>query len=201
MTQPTATVSTSNGAAALVDISAHRNNLSCTTTATLGEGRLNVWRNSLPQEELPSTDLIEVVGVPFSLPHFDGVTPDNVQCAGQHLACPSGFYDWIYVLATSERRTEDQLALHFVDGTTDSEWVRVSDFWHGAPAFGDRRAFGTTQMHYPFHVQPNLRGEVYLQRVPVTRMTPLVGITLPDNVALHVFALTLVPTTLEVLDA
>ncbi|WP_127481073.1 hypothetical protein [Nocardioides pantholopis] len=202
MTETTTRVTTAGGSAGtLVDLSGHRNNLSCTTTDSLREGRLNIWRNSLPQVEMPTAGLLEIHGVGFSLPRFDGINPDNVVCSGQHLACASGSYDWIYLLATSERRSEDQFSLHFADGSVDFESFRVSDFWHAEPAFGDRRAFGTTQMHYPFHVQPNLRGDVWFQRVPVTRMVPLSGVTLPDNVAIHLYAMTLIPSRLETFDA
>lgn len=91
--------------------------------------------------------------------------------------------------------------MHYADGSVDFECLRVSDFWHADAAFGDREAFSTEHMHYPFHVQPNLRGSVWFQRVPVSRMAPLVAIALPANVAIHVFAMTLIPTHLEAVDA
>lgn len=185
------------GAATLIDISAHRNNLASTTVDDLAAGQLNIWRNSLPQDELPQGDLLEMAGIPFSLPRFDGQVADNVRCSSQYVSCAPGAYDWLYLLVTSERRSEDHIAFHFIDGSVDFESLRVSDFWHSEPAFGDKRAFGTEHMHYPFHVQPNLRGEVWFQRVPVSRMVPLAGLALPDNAAIHVFALTLVASHLE----
>lgn len=42
------------GAATLIDISAHRNNLASTTVDDLAAGQLNIWRNSLPRTTLLS---------------------------------------------------------------------------------------------------------------------------------------------------
>ncbi|GAB3886093.1 hypothetical protein GCM10029964_049820 [Kibdelosporangium lantanae] len=58
------------------------------------------------------------------------------------------------------------------------------------PHFGEQLAFGTQAMHYPHHVQHDLGGQVWLTRVPVPRRTPLTALRLPDNPAVHVFALT-----------
>lgn len=189
------------GGHALLDIGAHRNNVAATETNELGAGQLNVWRNSLPAEELPQTELLQTRGVAFLLPRFGGGRPDNVRCASQYIACAPGRYDWLYLLCAAERRCEDLLAMHYEDGAVDFEPIRVSDFWQGEPAFGEAEAFATSQMHYPFHVQPGIAGTVWLQRVPVTRMAVLVGVCLPDNVAIHVFAATLAPCTWEDTDA
>ena len=155
-------------------------------------GRFNVWGNSFPAEYLPAPGARVVAGgVPFVLAerHPAG---DNVRCAGQFLALSAGRYDWIHLLAASERRTEDRVALHFADGAVDFEALRVSDFWAQArPAFGDRPVFETPVMHYPHHIQARVSALMWAQRVPVTRRERLTGLRLPRNVAIHVFALTL----------
>lgn len=156
-----------------------------------GAGHFNVWGNSFPAAELPAAgSRIEVAGTPFDLPER---TPgrDNVRCAGQLLPVPTGRYDWIHLLAAAERRTEDTVGLHFVDGDVDFEALRISDFWAAEARFGERTAFATTVMHYPHHIQPRVPALMWHQRIPVSRPAPLTAIRLPRNVAVHIFAVTL----------
>jgi hypothetical protein len=174
-----------------VDLSGHLNNRATSAADDTAAGRFNVWGNSLPAEHLPASGTRrDVDGVPFVRP-APGPGGDNVRCAGQYLPVPVGRYDWLHLMVASERRTEAALALHFAEGAVDFEVLRVSDFWAGAPAaFGERLVAVTPVMHYPSHVQPQLPGQLWAQRVPVTRREPMVGVRLPRHVAIHVFALT-----------
>jgi hypothetical protein len=178
-----------------VDLTGHCNNRAISTAADTGAGALNIWGNSLPAEQLPAPgSTITAGGVPYQLPavHPGG---DNVRCAGQLIAVPPDGYDWVHLLAASERRTEDTVALHFATGAVDFEALRVSDFWAEAPAwFGDRPALRTTAVHYRRHVQRSLPAQLWSQRVAVSRREPLSGIRLPGNVSIHIFALTLQAT-------
>jgi hypothetical protein len=160
-------------------------------------GGFNVWQNTFPAEQLPEGGaLVEVAGVRFRFPTgADGQT-DNVVCDGQLVAVPPGDYDWLYVLAAGERRSEDPVYLHYEGGAVDPEWLRVSDFWPGPSRFGEPPAFRTRGMHYPSHVQANLEPTIWLQRVPVTRLARLAAVRLPENRAMHLFAATLVPGAL-----
>lgn len=174
-----------------VDISGHRNNKAISAATETKAGAFNVWGNSFAAEYLPAGgSIVEVDGVPFQFPQA-GDGPDNIRTAGQFITVPEGRYDWIHLLAASERRTEDCMDLSFADGSVDAEKVRVSDFW-GAPAwFGEVKAFESLTMHYPHHVQRGVPAMMWAQRVPVTRRAVLSGILLPRNVALHIFAVTL----------
>ena len=102
----------------------------------------------------------------------------------------AGRYDWIHVLAASERRCEDTIELNFADGSVDAEPLRISDFWAAPAWFGEVKAFESLVMHYPHHIQRGVPALMWAQRVPVTRRADLTGILLPRNVALHVFAVT-----------
>lgn len=184
-----------------VELDRLRNNTGITIASHTGVGAFNVWRNSLPAEELPLGRTIDVHGIPFAFPEAGlsggengrrghGI-PDNVRCEGQLVAMPAGRYDWLYVLAAAERRVEDEIVFHYADGTVDFEPFRISDFWAAEPAFGERAAFTTTAMHYPHHVQRNLPAMIWCHRVPVTRGAPVRAARLPHNIAVHVFAATL----------
>ncbi|HEX8007972.1 MAG TPA: hypothetical protein VF482_16265 [Trebonia sp.] len=175
-----------------VDLAGHCNNRAISAAGDTKAGSFNVWGNSFPAEHLPRPGArIDAGGVPFVLVD-PGPAGDNLRCAGQFLSLPPGRYDWIHLLAAAERRTEDKVALHFADGAVDFEALRVSDFWAEArSAFGDLRVFETPVMHYPHHIQPRVSALMWAQRVPVSRREDLVGLRLPRNVAIHVFALTL----------
>ncbi|HLL64398.1 MAG TPA: hypothetical protein VK453_01485 [Micromonosporaceae bacterium] len=179
----------------IIDLSPHLDNVGTSTAADTKVGRFNVWGNSFAAEDLPAPGSDAVVdGIRFRLPPFGSGEPDNVRCAGQYLpvAPHDGLDDWLYLLASAERRVEDEVSLHFVDGAVDFEAVRVSDFWAAPAAFGETNAFETL-MHYPHHTQFGVPAAIWCQRVPVTRRAPLVGIGLPHNIALHIFAATLLP--------
>lgn len=173
-----------------VDLAGLRNNRGFSERTDTGAGRFNVWGNSFPAEHVPPPGRTIVVdGVPFVMPPRDPAG-DNVRCAGQYVPVPAARCDWAHLLAAAERRAEDTVALHFDDGAVDLEALRVSDFWAAPAWFGEREAFRAPVMHYPHHVQPGVPALMWAQRAPVARRTPLVGLRLPRNVAIHVVAIT-----------
>ncbi len=176
-----------------MDLDPSRNNVGITAVADIASGRLNVWRNSAPAAELPAGEVVTVDAVPFAFPRVDRDRPDNVRCDGQLVAVVPGRYDWLYVLAAAERRVEDEVAVHFADGSVDFEPLRISDFWAASAAFGETLAFATSAMHYPGHVQPGVSAMLWCQRVSITRRAELTAVRWPRNIAVHVFAATLCP--------
>ncbi|MGQ0825928.1 MAG: hypothetical protein ACT4OX_13030 [Actinomycetota bacterium] len=178
----------------MIDLAPHYNNVGTTRRDNVAEGRLNVWKNSFPAEELPrASSVVTVSEVPFRFPPTTGGRLDNVVCARQRVELPIGHYDWIYLLTCSERRAEDTVYLHYSSGAVDGESLRVSDFWPGSPPhFGEVEAFRCANMHFPRHVQARVEPVIWQQRIPVPRREPLAHLRLPDNVAIHIFALTAV---------
>jgi hypothetical protein len=174
-----------------VEISGHSNNRAISPATDTGSGCFNVWGNSFPAEHLPPPgSRIQVAEIPFDFPAGGG-GGDNIRCGGQFVTIPPGRYDWLHLLAAAERRTEDTVALHFEDGEVDFEALRISDFWAAPARFGEHRAFETSVMRYPHHVQARLGALLWSQRVPVTRQRDLTAIRLPRNIAVHIFAVTL----------
>jgi hypothetical protein len=157
-----------------------------------GNAGVNIWGNAFPAEELPHGGLVEVGGVPFHFPDADGLRADNIRCRGQRIALPCERADWLHVLAAAERRTEDGLAIEYADGAIRSQWLRISDFWpQTPPRFGEVLAFRTSVLLYPRHAQAGMAPALWHQRVPVAVPDGLIAVTLPDNPALHLFALTM----------
>lgn len=177
----------------VVYLADHFDNRGLSTVADKGDGGFNVWSNTFPAEELPEQGSEVVVGgARFRFPAKGSSGVDNLRCAGQLVRVPPGRYDWAYVLAAAERRSEDFVQLHYADGSVDPEWLRVSDFWpETADRFGGLAAFRCEVMHYPRHVQRGMGPVIWRHRVPVPRATDLVAIRLPDNPAVHIFALTM----------
>jgi hypothetical protein len=178
-----------------VDLSCCYNNIGMTGPGDKVHGAFNVWRNSLPAEELPQGRRITLADVPFDFPRAESGRPDNVRCAAQLLRLPSGRYDWLWLLAAGERRVEDEVAIHYADGALDFVALRVSDFWSAEPAFGEWAALRTERMHYPHHVQPGVPGVIWSVRVPLCRRGEVSAARLPDNPAVHIFAATLAGAT------
>ena len=178
-----------------VDISPHFDNRGITGRGELSQGGFNIWDNTYPAEELPAPGgVVEVGSAPFRFPAPSPDGRDNLRCAGQLIQLPVGRYDWLYLLAASERRSEDTVYLHYADGSVDPEWLRVSDFWAETPPhFGEEAGLRCTVLHYPRHVQPFMGPAIWRTRVPVPRETSLAAVRLPDNPAIHIFALSLVP--------
>ncbi|WP_137992796.1 hypothetical protein [Streptomyces vilmorinianum] len=177
-----------------VDLTAHADNTGITPADALDAGAFNLWGNTFPAEELPPGGPVEVDGIPFLFPRHAPGAPDNIRCAGQLIELPAGRYDWIQVLAAAERRTEDQVLLHYGDGSVDPEWLRVSDFWpETASRLGGTAAYTCGRLHYPRHVERKFGPTLWRHRVPVPREAELTAVRLPDNPAVHLFALTLVP--------
>ncbi len=176
-----------------LDLSALCNNIGASPATATEVGRFNVWGNSFSAEHLPAPgSAVMVDDVLFLLPALGSGGPDNVRCEGQLLDVPAGRYDWLYLLASAERRAEDEIALHFVDGSVDFEPLRLSDFWAAPPAFGETKAFESAAMHYPHHVQFDVPATMWCQRVAIVRRARLARIRLPHNIAMHIFAATLV---------
>ncbi|MFI5672120.1 hypothetical protein [Streptomyces sp. NPDC051704] len=177
----------------VVNLSAHFNNRGIQPPDdTPGDYGFNIWRNTFPAEELPEPgSLVDLVGAVFEFPARRSAAGDNVRCRGQLVELPGGSWDWIGLVGAAERRTEDEVELHYADGTVRREWLRMSDFWPQTGAyFGEPRAFVTGSMRYPRHTHLHHAPSIWQQRVPVRVPAPLAAVRLPDNPAMHVFAMT-----------
>ncbi|WP_394823049.1 hypothetical protein [Pendulispora albinea] len=175
-----------------VEVGAWLDDRGITSERELAQGALNLWGNSFPAEDLPPPGAsFDLGAIAFRLTRHGHA--DHFRCARQLVSIPKGRYDWIYLLAAAERRTEDHVWLHFADGNLDREWLRVDDFWpETPPRFGPPGAEGLRcqALHYPRHVQKGHAPTLWRHRIPVTRESPLAALRFPDNPAIHVFAIT-----------
>ncbi|HUD37194.1 MAG TPA: hypothetical protein VMR14_09875 [Streptosporangiaceae bacterium] len=184
---------TSAGRFTPLDLDPYANCVGIEPACRPGAGGFNIWRNTFPAEELPAGGSMVTVGaVPFRFPAADGVRADNIRCRGQLVTLPGTRVDWLYLLGAAERRTEDALTVCYAGGACRRQWLRMSDFWPETDQwFGELLAYRTTVMLYPQHAQDRMAPSIWRQRVPVTVPDGAVGVALPDNPAMHIFALTL----------
>ena len=166
------------------------NNQAATTPDNLADGRLNVWRNSIPAQGQPLEIVVD--GVPLRSARLDGHGPDNVLCDGQKIDVPQRRWDWLYVIGCGERRVRDVITWQFSDGSVDRDHLALSDLWEGQSDHGEQLALRTDVIHYPHHVQERIGITLWCQRVPITSRKPLSAMSLPTNPAIHLFAMTLV---------
>lgn len=171
----------------------HVNNTGLSAVDDLAAAGFNIWGNSFPAADLPAPGATSVVGgVPFRFPECASDGRDNVRCRGQRIEVPEGRWDWVHVLGAAERRTEDPLLLRYADGAVRPQWLRMSDFWpETEPRFGELLAYRCAAMHYPRHIQRTTAPAIWAQRVPLSVPDGVVALELPDNPALHLFAITL----------
>lgn len=176
-----------------IDLRGLVNNRGLQPPGTTGYG-FNIWSNTFPAEELPPAGSVtDVAGVPFSFPPPPAPGGDNIRCRGQLVGLPVGDWDWIYLVGAAERRTEDLVELLYRDGTVRPAWLRMSDFWPETPErFGEPLTARTSAMRYPRHTHRNHAPTLWQQRIGVAHPEGLSAVRLPDNPAMHVFALTLV---------
>jgi hypothetical protein len=178
----------------MVDLAAACDNQGLQPPGTHGNGAygFNIWSNTFPAEQLPAPgSIVDVAGVPFAFP-VAGADGDNIRCRGQRIPLPAGRFDWIYTLGAAERRTEDEVELHYADGRMRRSWWRMSDFWPEVPVrFGEPLAVRTTCLRYPWHTQQDHAPAIWQQRIPIACPDPLAAVVLPDNPAMHLFALSL----------
>lgn len=176
----------------LVDLDRFANNNGITELGNLADGGFNVWGNSYPSDELPAGDtIVKFADVPFHFPSKERQRFNNVVCVGQSITFAEGTYVSMSVLGAAERRTADTLTFVTTTGTEVPVPLCLSDWWHGARThFSNRLALRCTRVHYPRHVQRNILPSMWVHRAvfPIIRTHTIV---LPDNPALHIFALTL----------
>lgn len=166
------------------------NSQAATTPENLADGRLNVWRNSLPAQRAPLELVVD--GVPLRTARLDGHGPDNLVCSGQLIEVPERRWDWLYVIGCGERRVRDVITWHFTNGSVDRDQFTLSDLWEGRSDYGEELALRTDVIHYPYHVQERIGITLWCQRIPITSRQPLGAMSLPDNPGVHFFAMTLV---------
>ncbi|MGH6689157.1 MAG: hypothetical protein ACREF4_00530 [Gammaproteobacteria bacterium] len=181
---------------ACVDLTAFFNNDGISSAPNPADGAFNIRGNTFPAEELPpGGTLCAFHGIPFRFPPTDDGARNNVACVGQDITFPETRIAGFSVLGASDFRSEDDAHVRAPHGQTRRVHLGLSGFWPRSRAsFGNRLALSCRRLHYPRHVQANMGPRLWIHSVAFAPVRSG-ALSLPDNPALHLFALTLKRTT------
>lgn len=175
-----------------VDLINAMNNCGISRRDNLADGMFNVWGNSYPSDELPDSGAIVKFGeVTFRFPEKETRPVDNVVCVGQSIVLEDGIYFGLSILGAAERRSSDFVSFISSTGAKIDVPVCLSDWWSSSRGyFRNTLAVRCSCMHYPRHVQNNVFPALWIHHVALPNISTSL-LVLPDNPALHIFALTL----------
>lgn len=145
-----------------------------------------------PAEELPeSNTIITFNQIPIKFPSKEAGDLNNIECDRQVISIPKNYYQSMYILAACDNGSfEETIELLYENRIVPAN-LSVSDWIASSPLFGEMTVLTCDHVHSPNRDILNLVVKIYLQSVKVDPQTPLIGVKLPDNPCVHLFAVTL----------
>lgn len=111
-------------------------------------------------------------------------------CKGQNIKVEQNRYTAVHILgASSEGDTEDTLSLHYSSGS-ESARLQMSD-WGSGPRHGEKVGLMVRHRHTPNGDDVSRYCYLYHYTIPLDKSRVLTGISLPENPAMKVVAITL----------
>lgn len=177
-----------------VDLTPYADCIGVAPGDTSAGGAFNIWGNTFPADELPAPGRpFHLDGVTFTLLAADGRTPDNVRAvaSGSTSTLPAWTESTSWPPRSGAPRTP------WWSSTATAPDVHSGC---GCPTSGPRRRpvsrngwrCGAAGCSTPRHSQDRMAPAIWAQRVGVAVPQEAVALVLPDNPALHLFAVTLV---------
>ena len=150
---------------------------------------------SYPASEMPDSGAIVCCAgkpaVPFLFPQKEEPKKNNVACKSQTISVQPGRYSILWVLgAAANGDQKDGLRLEYDDGEEKAA-LELSD-WCGKPKFGERLALRSSFRHGWEGEEEAMACCMWAQSVKLDPKRTLRALVLPEQPAMHVFALTLV---------
>jgi len=176
-----------------------------------GDGDFDGAGHTFPAEEMPPTDVSSVAKdlypsgywsprpgtgpgsgrhIPFRYPPPVDGTNNAVACRGQKVPVPPGSYVRLHLLgAATAPDASGTLTLNYQRGTGTAE-VALSP-WEAPPVHGERIGYVAYHRHTPAGDDPDHKGYLHHSVIEVEASQPLQSVTLPQNEALKIMAMTL----------
>ncbi|GEM_PF-2942594 len=126
-------------------------------------------------------------------------TDDNVSCLGQPLSVPVGNYRLLALIGCSEVETaREDLRVGYEDGSEEAIAVGLTYWGAVSPAFGEHVFWEGNAVSYHDGEPRIVEGKkLFEQHIVIDSTKRLVGITLPFQPNVHVFAINLYATDSE----
>lgn len=196
-----------------VDLSPYLNNAGIASAIHRPPDGLDGLGTTFYAASLPvSETTITCQGTPFIFPDKDDGLDDNISCEAQEIALPVGTYRAIHILGMCDWRAfEEPLRLKAPSDTYIETPLGLSDASHyQGLQYGEHEALAcslvTPDSLIPHVVlfgidlpdagyemtETHIDAGIWHQVIPVEPPRPLVGLVLPDNSSMHLFALTLI---------
>ncbi|MBE3583404.1 MAG: hypothetical protein IMX01_04735 [Limnochordaceae bacterium] len=201
-----ATVATGKavGDVVLVDLGPYFNNDGVATEEDLVDGDLDGLGWSLMAEEMPDPGSVFTIDkVAFQIPETRATNArNNMVLYNQQVVVPAGHYSDAYFLATATGGLKKAtITFVYADNTASKADLKVSD-WAGQPSQGEVAAIRMSGRYNVLGKQ-DLPVSLYASKLALNPSKELVRIDFPEEVGIHLFALSLgtKPGLLQVAEA
>ena len=196
-----------------VDLSPHLNNAGIASAGHRITDGLDGLGTTFCAESFPDSGMTIICqGTPFIFPDKGDNLDDNIACEAQEIALPIGAYSALHILGMCDWRAfEESLRLKAPNGTYMETPLGLSDASHyQGLQYGEHEALAcplvTPDSLIPHVVlfgidlpddgyemtETRIDAGIWHQVILVEPPRPLVGLVLPDNPSMHLFALTLI---------
>lgn len=182
------------GGMELLDLAVYFNNHGCGSSHFENcQADLNGLQEFFLCESMPKKGIFEVAGMKFLFPLLaDGIN-DNISCLSQVIAVKQGQYSRIMFLGCADEGSFSEPVVIFYEGGEVEELYLNLSCWWLYPDYGEMIAWEgrfATRTIDKVHVAPN-RGRLYAQDYNLNQNKVVVGIKLPENMNMHLFAISL----------
>lgn len=146
-----------------------------------------------PAEELPEGNLDFIYNEhKFYFGDKQDGKMNNTECLGQKIDVPVGNYKNLYLLSAShDGSSSGNLTLIYEDGSRETIFIAISDWWGAMPMFGEELAIKCTH-HHERNEKDNPPGVgIYLRKISVNPNKKLKVIQLPEEPKMHIFCISL----------
>jgi endo-alpha-N-acetylgalactosaminidase len=175
------------------------NNVAITDEATAKDGAFDSDGNSFSASALAAADLrpgqpVRHDGTTFTWPDVAPGKPDNVAAQGQNIALTGSGRLAVLGAASAAGRT-DNVTVSYTDGTSSNAQLGLPS-WHGDKAgrYGGQVVADSLGSNTPSGpTDPTGHYRVFYNTVPLDEDKTVESVTLPNDPALHIFALTTKP--------
>jgi alpha-L-fucosidase len=150
-----------------------------------------------PSDQLPQSGSITLNNVPYLFPDYSSGANDNVVALGQTITLPQGHYQQISLLtASGYGPVSGTVTIKYTDNSTSAATLYSSDWYNGSSGL-----INASYRYTPSGTEAHAV-HIYANQIAVDASRTVASLTLPNTAqpapgtgSLHVFALTLLPSS------